>query len=71
MDTGVVNDLVLIFRLDLPFSLYFSLLFRKIAFGDGFESDCVVRQRLIDSNGRLRRCPNLEITFFAASAVVE
>jgi hypothetical protein len=30
MDAGVVDDLVVIFRLDLSFSLYFSLLFRKL-----------------------------------------
>jgi hypothetical protein len=44
MDAGVVDDLVVIFRLDLPFSLYFSLLARELEVGDGFASDCVVSQ---------------------------
>jgi len=35
MDAGIVDDLVVIFRLDLPFSLYFSLLFRKFALETG------------------------------------
>src|SRR5262249_26055975 len=31
-------------RPNLPFSLYFSLLFRKFGIGDGFEFDCIVSQ---------------------------
>jgi hypothetical protein len=46
MDAGVVDDLIVIFRLDLPFFPVFFPVIPKIAFGDGFESDCVVSQDL-------------------------
>ncbi len=42
MDAGVFDDLVAIFRLDLPIFPVFFPVISKIAFGDGFESDCVV-----------------------------
>jgi hypothetical protein len=44
MDAGVVDDLVVIFRLDQPIFPVFFPVISKITFGDGFESDCVLSQ---------------------------
>jgi hypothetical protein len=42
MDAGVVDDLVVISRPNLPVFPVFFAVIRKFEFGDWFESDCVV-----------------------------
>jgi hypothetical protein len=44
MDAGVVDDLIVIFQARSAIFPVFFPVIPKIAFGDGFESDCVVSQ---------------------------
>ena len=46
MDAGFVDDLVFISRPNLPVFPVFFPVIRKFKFGDWFESDCILSQRL-------------------------